>query len=172
MLDKVQSLWKRSLIAGLVFSALLTPNFITVWKYRNADFIKDKKAAGELMVYTRQEPCVLLLSVHPVFALDATRLYSAWQFDFSVLFPEVREDAMRPPIAEKIIASRPAVIQCRYKKRDFILELYQRKLVTASQYKELVAFLAANYTQKDIGELVYYVRNDKLRVQAEKTIDR
>ncbi len=163
MFNKVQSLWKRSLIAGLIFSALLAPNFAYIWKYRYADFVKGKKAAAELMVYTRQDSCVILLPIHPVFAHDAARLYSGWQYNFTVLFPEVREDAMRLPIAESIIASCPAVIQCRYNKRDFILELYQRKLISAPQYKELIAFLTANYTQKDIGGQVYYIRNDELR---------
>ena len=163
MLAKVQSLGKRSLIAGLIFGALLAPNFSYIWKYRHADFVKDKKAAAELMAYTKQDPGVILLPIHPVFSHDATRLYSGWQYDFTRLFSEVREDAMRPPIAEEIIASRPAVIQCRYKNRDFILELYQRKLISAAQYKGLIAFLTENYTQKDIGKQVYYIRNDKLR---------
>jgi hypothetical protein len=164
MLNKIQPSWKRSLTAGLIFSALLTPNFTYLRKYRHVDFVKDKKAAGQLLVYAGQDPCVILLPIHPVFSRDATRLYSGWQYDFIALFPEVRKDAMRRPIAENIIASRPAVIQCRYKKRDFILELYQRKLISAAQYKELVAFLTANYTQKDIGKQVYYIRNDRLKV--------
>jgi len=162
MLNRIQSLWKRSFIAGLIFSALLTPNFAYIWKYRHADFVKNKKAAAELMAYTNQDSCVILLPMHPVFSHDATRLYSGWQYNFTLLFPEVREDAMRPPIAEKIRASLPAVIQCRYNKRDFILELYQKKLISASQYKELIAFLIANYTQKEVGKQVYYIRNDKL----------
>jgi hypothetical protein len=164
MLNTVKSLWKQSLIGGLIFSVLLTPNFAYLWKYRHADFVKNKKAAAQLLAYTGQDPCVILLPIHPVFARDATRLYSGWQYSFIAYFPEVREDAMRLSIFDRVIASRPGVIQCRYQKRDFILELYQRKLLSAAEYKGLISFLTAHYTQKDIGGQVYYIRNDKLKI--------
>ncbi len=162
LLEKLPSLWGRAVISGLVLSALLTPNFAFVWKYRQAGFSRDKKAAAELMEYTRGESAVILLPLHPVFALDATRLYSGWQFNFCAVFDRVREDAKSKAIARTIIDLRPSVVQRTHKKRDFVLEMYQRKLITSADYKELIAFLLANYTPKRIGKDFYYLRKDKL----------
>jgi hypothetical protein len=162
LLGRVPSLWKRSLIAGLVFGALLSPNCMLVWKYRDANYAKGKKAMAELMKYTRQDQCVLVLPNHPVFARDATRLYSGWQFYFTTMFPVVRADAMKGGIARCIMDSSPAVVICRYNKKDFVLELYQRKLITSTEYKTLIGFLTTHYKQKQISDQVYYIRNDKL----------
>jgi hypothetical protein len=57
---------------------------------------------------------------------------------------------------------RPAVVLGRYQRRDFILDLFQKDLISAADYKKLVVFLKENYTQKGIGKEDYYIRNDKL----------
>ncbi|MFA5100995.1 MAG: hypothetical protein WC547_08955 [Candidatus Omnitrophota bacterium] len=158
LLAQAPSRWKRSLIAGIVLGALLSPNFVYVWKYRHGDYFRDKQAVASLMEYTRDSTCVVILPVHPVFAVDATRLYSNWQLYFMGKFPSVRLDAVQDGLAQRIISIRPAVVMCRFGKKDFILELYQRKIITSSEYKELIAFLTANYRQKQIGDNVYYLK--------------
>jgi hypothetical protein len=158
MLAKVPLLWKRALIAGLVFGVLLSPNCASIWKYRRGDFAQNKAAAAELMKYTKGGPCVILLPVHPVFARDATRLYSSWQYYFVTRFPQVRDDSQRSEVAKRIMVLQPHVVQCRQGKRDFILELFQRKVITSAEYKELMAFLTAHYRQQQIGKNVYYLK--------------
>jgi hypothetical protein len=159
LLNKVSSFRMRVLIVGLVFGILLAPNAAFIWQYRDGDFARDKRAAAELMRYTRDDMCVIILPVHPVFAVDATRLYSGWQYYFTVKFPRVRLDVAQAGMARRIMHVRPAVVMCRLGKRDFILELYQRKLITSGEYKELIAFLTANYRQEQIGDEVYYIRS-------------
>ena len=60
------------------------------------------------------------------------------------------------------IRLRPAVVVCRYYKRDFILDLFQKSLISAEDYKKLTLFLKENYTRKKLGEESYYIRNDRL----------
>lgn len=163
LLKKVPSVWKRSLIAGCVLGALLSPNLIAVWKYRTGDYARNKQATAELMKYTEQDPCVVILPIHPVFARDATRLYSGWQFYFTNQFPVVTADALKGgDLARRIMEASPAVVSCRYNKRDFILDLYQKKLISAADYKKLISYLTSHYKQKQINDQVYYIRNDKL----------
>jgi hypothetical protein len=161
--EKIKSVRARSIVIGVVFGFLLIPNLVSVWVYRHNDYAQGKKAAAELLNYSRDDSCVALLPVHPVFVRDALRLYSGWQYYFTERYASVREDAVRGGgIARRIIDSRPAVVMCRYEKRDMILELFQKQLISAADYKELVAFFRDWYTQKPIGVDSYYVRKDKL----------
>jgi hypothetical protein len=92
---------------------------------------------------------------------DATALYSGWQFLFSDSFRSVRWEARKGGICRRIIAARPAVVTARRGTRDFILDMYQKRLISAADYKQLIAFLLKNYTTRKIGLDYYYVRNDK-----------
>jgi hypothetical protein len=152
----------RASLTGMFLALCIIPNVYLVILHESGFFSDNKKAISRILEYSRTDQCVVLLPNHPVFVKDATRLYSSWQFYFVNRHKNVREDVKLYMIARRIMEVRPAVVMCRFKKRDFILELYQKKLITALEYKELIAFLIANYTQQTIGEEVYYVRNDRL----------
>ena len=151
----------RALAAGLCFAFLLMPQLLLIWKYSGGDFLRDKNAAAELLRLSKGDTCVILLPAHPIFVNDATSLYSGWQFLFADSFRSVRWEARKGGICRRILAARPAVVTARRGTQDFILELYQRKLMPAGDYKQLVAFLVKNYTIRKIGQDYYYVRNDK-----------
>jgi hypothetical protein len=106
--------------------------------------------------------CLVIMPLHPVFAPDATRLYSFWHFYYAGKFSSVKNDAKRRGIAQQIIKRAPVVISSNYHNMDFMLELYQRKLISSADYKKLILFLKENYTQKEIGEESYYIRNDRI----------
>jgi hypothetical protein len=126
---------------------------------------KGERVFVDLRAYKKSGPQrgdVVLLPFLLVFVHDATRLYSSWQFAFAGEFSCVTDDAKRQDIAVQIMTKRPAVVICRYRDEDFILELFQKELIQAADYKKLVSFFRDNYKQKVIGNNSYYIRNDKL----------
>jgi hypothetical protein len=153
----------RASLTGIFLALLILPNIYLTRVHDNGYFSDDKKAVARLLDYSRGDRCVALLPLHPVFVRDATRLYALWQFRFVDKHKIVRDDATCEDIARTIISSSPAVVTCRYGKRDFILELYQKKLISASDYKDLVAFLKESYTETTIAGCSYYIRNDRLQ---------
>ena len=152
--------WKNAVIAGCVLGVLLAPNVVSIWKHRAGDYARDRKAAAELMRYTGSDTCVVLLPAHPVLAHDATRLYSSWQFLFFARHADVRNDAAVPGFARQILARRPAVISAEFGTRDLFLELYHRRVISADEYKDLMAFLKTDYRTRRIGSRLYYIRQD------------
>lgn len=161
---KASPLRVQAAVTGVLLGLLLLPNIMYARPHygHTTLFSEDKKAIARIMEYCRGDSCVVLLPFHPVFVRDATRLYSSWQFYFVNNFFSVKDDAIREDIAVQIMTKRPAVVICRYNKRDFILELFQKKLIQAEDYKKLVSLFKENYTVKQIGEDSYYIRNDKL----------
>lgn len=153
---------RYALIAGLVFGVLTATNLSAVWEHRAGDYGKDREEAALLMRYTAGGSCLVLLPVHPVFAADATRLYSNWQFYFAGKYAQVRQDVSSDWFARKIIDQKPAVIMAESGKKDFILELYQNKIITAGEYKDLMSFIKEYYRKRKLGRHLYYIRADVL----------
>jgi len=154
--------WKNAVVAGCVLGVLLAPNVVSVWKHRAGDYARDRKAAAELMRYTGSDTCVVLLPAHPVLAHDATRLYSSWQFLFLARHADVRNDAAGPGFARQIFSRRPAVISAEFGTRDFFLELYHRRVISADEYKDLMTLIKTDYRKRRIGRQFYYIRVDVL----------
>jgi hypothetical protein len=160
--EKLRSLIKKSVIVGIFISLLVGQNLIRAITHRNTYFSEDKKEISELIKYCKGGACLIILPLHPIFSYDATRLYSYWQFYLMDEFSSIREDAKNKDIARVIINERPAVVMYKFYKRDFLLELFQKKLITALDYKKLVSLFKENYTVRQIGRRQYYIRNDRL----------
>ncbi len=160
--EKIPSQKNRAIIFGLFSSFFLASTVTHLLACRNPAYGTDKKAVAQLMKYCANEECVAFLSAHPIFSRDAIRLYSGWQYSFVSEYASVKEDVLRVPIARQIMRVRPAVVVCHYQRRDFLLELFQKGLISAFDYRKLGVFLKENYTQQRIGKEDYYVRNDKL----------
>jgi hypothetical protein len=160
--NKIPSLIKRSLAAGFLFSILLVSNFNRAELSKNNEFFQTKETVSELMHYCSKDTCLVLFPSHPIFAKDATRFYSYSQYLFLKEFPCVKDDILRKDIVSQIESLRPAVVLCRYLGKDFLLELFQKDLIKAADYKKLVTLFRDNYTQKLIGNDSYYIRNDRL----------
>ncbi|HOW35062.1 MAG TPA: hypothetical protein PL155_01420 [Candidatus Omnitrophota bacterium] len=161
--ERVSSRVRRAVIIGVFFSLLLIPGIMYVGEFCDKNFPQDKRAVVELMKYCKNDHCLVFLPLHPVFTYDATRLYSDWQYHYITRFSPLKQDAMRQGVLKEIMASRPAVVVCSFRKKDFVLDLFQKKLISAADYKELVLFFKENYTRKRIGQEKYYIRNDKLK---------
>ncbi len=161
--DMIPCLFKRSAVYGLVFCLFLSFSMERLWQCTDPRYNTDKGAVAQLMKYCAHDTCIAFSPTHPVFSYDTTRLYSAWQYSFAGRFLFVREDIARVPVVERIRTLRPALIPYRFLKRDFILDLAQKGLISAGDYKRIVPFLDENYTRERIGVEDYYVRNDKLR---------
>lgn len=106
--------------------------------------------------------CVVLLAMHTVLAHDATRLSSSWQFLFLARHADVRNDAAGPGFARGIFSRRPAVISAEFGTRDFPFELYHRRVISADEYKDLMALIKTDYRKRRIGRHFYYIREDVL----------
>jgi hypothetical protein len=159
---RIPSLFKRSLTVGILFAVLLLPNVHEALFSGKNTFFRDKKVVEQLRKYTGGETCVAVVPLHPIFARDATRFFSFSQYLFCDDSNLVRQDIIKNDMAARIIRLRPAVVVCRYYKRDFILDLFQKSLISAEDYKKLTLFLKENYTRKKLGEESYYIRNDRL----------
>jgi hypothetical protein len=95
-LKRLSSLPGRAIITGLLFGLLLAPGLVQIIKYRKGDFYKDRMEIAQLLKYSSGDTCLAILPLHPIFCLDATRLYSRWQYAFFMdKFPQVKEDAER-----------------------------------------------------------------------------
>lgn len=152
----------RAAAFGLAAGVFLASSVSHLLQYKNRSYSAERSVVAQLLNYCAGDNCLAIAPAHPVFALDATMLYSFWQYRFADNFKSVRQDIRRKPVAGHIMALRPAVVLCRYLKRDFILDLYQKDLISASDYKKLVVFFKDHYTQKRIGQQEYYIRNDRL----------
>ncbi len=166
MTEGAATLTKKSIILGLFFSLLIAPSFITLMTPRDNCFSNDKKVISKLMEYCGDDTCLVIVPLHPIFNYDATRLYLHWQYhDFANQFSSVRKDLRSKDIAGAIINLRPAVVLYKLKNSFFILQLYQKTLISKDDYGELASFMKENYTVKKLGEddkHSYYIRNDKI----------
>jgi len=162
--EKIPSLIKKSIIAGLFFSLLIFPNILIAQRHEEASFSEHKKVISKLMEYCQGETCLVLLPLHPIFSYDATRLYSHWQYLFSDRILDLRVDINNKNIAQAIINSPPAVIEYKHPAADeiFIIDLLLKNLVSPQDLRKIRTFLGENYTVKKIGKSKYYIRNDKL----------
>jgi len=158
--QKTSSLIKRSLVLGAFLSLLLAQNSIKAMTHRRTYFSNDMQEVSGLINYANGDTCLVILPLHPVFSYDATRLYSYWQYYLLDKFPAIRKDAGN--IARVILASPPAVVMCRIYSKDFLLELFQKQMITAGEYGKLVSLFKDKYTIKLIAGKRYYVRNDRL----------
>ncbi len=152
---------QRVVMAGIFLSLMVVPNILPLELAFRKTYKDDKTTFLEINRYCSQESCFVLFPLSPVFAPDATRFYSYSQYLFLDDFPCVREDILRTDFVKEIIRKRPAVVTCRFLKRDFFLDLVDKKLVSPSGYKELTVFFKENYRQVEIGNGSYYIRNDK-----------
>jgi hypothetical protein len=165
LLDRIRPAGGKALAAGMVLTYLLLPNAMGVWMSRHDDYARGKNEIAEFMRYSSGGSVLTTLPHHPLFAFDATRVYSAWQFYYTDQYAKVREDARSGGFAKTLMDSCPAVISMTWSKRDFLLELVQRGLLTREDYSLLRRFLARDYGIRRIGEETYYVRKDKLQGQ-------
>ncbi|GEM_PF-910475 len=161
--EKTLSLAKRSAIFGVVAAIFLSSSAADLLSGNSSIYLTDRKTFSRLMDYCGEDTCLAFLPRHPIFAHDTTRLYSVWQYDFIDDFSALKNDALRTGIADKIITTRPAVVTCRYRNQDFLLDLFQKELITAADYKQLAEFFKENYAPRYIGKQKYYIRNDKLQ---------
>lgn len=168
MARKIPSLLKRSAVTGLFLSMIIFPNVLLAIKHEEVSFSEHKRVISALMEYCRGgESCMVLLPLHPVFAHDASRLYSHWQHLFAGDISDLRNDITKKNVADAIFARRPAVIEYQYqpyrrKEEIFIVDLLLKKLASPREIKLLKDFLEKNYTVIQISKSKYYVRNDKL----------
>jgi len=168
LVNRIPSLFKKSLLVGGFLSLLLTPNVMLAVRHKNSFFSKDKDLISQLLTYSKDESCLTLLPFHPVFCKDATRLYSYWYYYFAERFQSVREDATDYNIAEQLISSRPAVVVADIsyewnKARHFLVDLLMKELVTEDDFNRLSVFFEEQYSLVTIGNNIYYIRNDKVQ---------
>ncbi len=163
VLNKIPSLCKRAVLYGLICSFFLAFSIDRFWQFKEPDYNTDKKAVAQLMKYCDGEACFCFSPAHPVFSHDATRLYSFWPYAFSDWSPDVYNDMISRPIVAAVMSLRPPVIPHRYFKQDFIIDLFQKRLISAADYKKIIPFLKENYTVQQIGADSYYLRNDKIK---------
>jgi hypothetical protein len=159
---KISSLIGKSLILGFFFALLIIPNSILATTYINTFFDEDRKAISKLIDYSKNESCFVILNMHPVFAFDTTRLYSYWQYYLLDESSPVKGDIKSKNIAESIINLRPPVVMHTFKKKFFILDLFQKGVISAEDYKRLVHLFKNDYALVQIGRESYYIRKDKL----------
>ncbi|MDD5254550.1 MAG: hypothetical protein PHR11_00670 [Candidatus Omnitrophica bacterium] len=153
----------RSIIAGSFLSILFFVNVTSLEREeKNLSFTHTKEIMVELSKYAAGDSCLTLLPYHPVFCRDATRLYSYWQFSLITRFPKLRSDVTDRDMGGQILAARPAVVQFSHTGRNFLLELFQKRLITGNDFKRIMTLLQKDYTLKWIGTNRYYVRKDKL----------
>jgi hypothetical protein len=161
LLKRSSSLVQNSCLAGVILTSLFSQNLINTRQSETSSFKQDKRVIADLMRYCQNDSCLTLVPLHPIFSSDATRLYSEWQYyEFVGRFISARTDALSKNIALAVINSRPAVALHKHNDRFFILDLYQKRLISADEYKNLVLFLNENYTVRKFGEDSYYIRND------------
>jgi len=160
--DKAGSIFKKAAVAGALCTLLVSPNFSRVMSHENSFFGKDKQSVAQLLAYSKNDTCVVLLPYHPIFCFDATRLYSSWQYVFCDNYKDVREDALTKDITQTLLTNPPAIILARLNKRDLMLNLYLKGLIREKDYRPLKALLDERYTIKEIGGVEYYIRNDRL----------
>ncbi len=162
LMQRLPSLRQRSLAMGLLLSLIVSTNVVSVAWHKVGYFGDAKKAIAQLIAYCGGDSCLVILPYHPIFAADATRLYSYWQFDLTDTFPQIRDDIKRKPIAEQVVSLRPAVVMFSFDKKNFLSELFLRRLISKDGYKKLRLFLDEHYTIRYLGEYGYYVRKDRL----------
>jgi hypothetical protein len=156
------SLKHKAIVAGMILSLIFLPNIFSVLALKKNYFSADKKIITQLMQYCAYGPCFTILPYHPIFSYDVARLYSNWQFRYSDDFPEIRNQIKNLGVYERISRLRPAVVMCSLNRRDFLVEIFQKSLISKDDYENLASFLEENYTAKGIGENRYYIRNDLL----------
>ncbi|MFA5100994.1 MAG: hypothetical protein WC547_08950, partial [Candidatus Omnitrophota bacterium] len=157
VLNKARSLSIRAVFVGLFFSLLVAPNLVHVLALNERNYFSARIIAGKIMKYSAGDTCVLIIPMHPVFAHDATSLYSDWEFFYSDRFLSLKKVISHPGVAGQILAKRPAMVLCRYQRKDFMLALFDKGLISADDYKRLIAFFKENYTRKRIGRDSYYI---------------
>ena len=162
---KLASPVKSSVAWGLFFSLLIAPNIIEAKTHRKIYLSEDKKAFAKLMDYCRQDTCLLLLALHPVFVHDATRIYTLWQYYFLDEFLEVKEDLKSQDLTGKIIDLRPAVIVYNVSRREIFTDLFIKKVISQEDLKRVRASLDKDYAVRYIGKKLYYIRKDKLALK-------
>ncbi|MFH0838868.1 MAG: hypothetical protein V1893_01620 [Candidatus Omnitrophota bacterium] len=159
---RLSSLCQKSLAAGLFLSLILSLSIVAVGSHKNTYFSTDKKIVSQLITYSAQDTCLAILPYHPVFATDVSRLYAFWQFHLSDRYPEVRDDIIGRGIAKEIMRIKPAVVLFHLNGRDFLLDLFQKRLISKTDYNNMIIFFKSGYTLKDIEGNKYFIRNDKL----------
>jgi 4-amino-4-deoxy-L-arabinose transferase-like glycosyltransferase len=160
---KITSLPKRSVAIGIFVSLLITPNIVYTANHRGSFFSKDKNVVAKLMKYCAKDTCLTILPLHPVYAFDATRLYSFWQHYWLNKRKVIVNDLKDKNFAEQIISSPPALIMHTLNKKDIFLELFLLDLISSADYANLRALLKQNYAEEMIGGRKYYIRNDRLK---------
>jgi hypothetical protein len=115
------------------------------------------------MKYCAKDTCLTILPLHPVYAFDATRLYSFWQHYWLNKRKVIVNDLKDKNFAEQIISSPPALIMHTLNKKDIFLELFLLDLISSADYANLRALLKQNYAEEMIGGRKYYIRNDRLK---------
>ncbi len=155
---RVQSFVLSCILVSFVFPNLILnlPN-----KYET-NFMKNKEVIGRLMEYCGTETCVALVPIHPVFNLDASRLFLIWQKRFVYDYDDVKNDLKKHDIAAQIRRNRPAAVVYRINGRLTVIDLLLNGLVTKPEYKELLRFFENEYTIRKIGNEQFYIRNDRL----------
>jgi len=164
LIKRVPSMLHRSLVSGLFFAMILSPNIVALTFHNISYFSFDKKVIGQLIKYGAKDSCLTILPYHPIFSRDVSRLYSYWQFNLSEEFLELRDDIRSKDLAAEVRKLRPAVVLSVLDKREFLLELYQKMLISKQEYNDLNDFLQTGYTFKAIGKNGYYIRNDKIEI--------
>jgi hypothetical protein len=162
IVQNFSSLKQKAIVSGVLLSLILSPNIISVAWYKRNDFSSDKKEISQLIEYCVDDTSFVILPYHPIFAYDATKLYSYWQLYYAGDFPEIRSEIMNQGVYNQVKRLRPAVVLCSLERKNFLLELFQKELISKGDYKKLASFFEANYTIKRIGKNRYYIRNDLL----------
>lgn len=162
MTNRTHSLLLRSLLVGLFLSLLLSLNVVNLSTHKESYFNGDKKAISALIKYSAHDTCLAILPYHPIFAYDASRLYSFWQFHLSGNYPEIKSEIISRGLAEEVRRSKPAVVLSIFNGRDFLRELFHKSLISQNDVYSLRDFFREGYTMKIIGKNAYFIRNDKL----------
>jgi hypothetical protein len=153
---------KRSLATGLFLSLILSFNIVALSIHKYSYFSADKKVISELIRYGAHDNCLVILPYHPIFAFDASRLYSFWQFRLSENYPELKEDITSKGMAQEVQRRKPAIVLGISDDKDFLRELLHNRLISRNDFNTLSIFFQTGYTIKIIGRNAYFIRNDKL----------
>jgi hypothetical protein len=155
-----------SVVAGALLAILTLPSLYSARQAVIGPRPFSHAELARLIALCRNDTCLVLLPHHPIFCLDATRLYSTWQYEYAKDFDQVRQDLAG--LATDVLKRKPALITHDVstlmgidKGDELFHDMLKRGLITQADYDRIQVMLSADYTIEEIGGWRYYVRNDR-----------
>lgn len=163
LLIPIKSLLNKAVLLTGIGMLFVMPNFY-VLNSEGSYFKNDKEAMEKMLHYSKGGTCFALVPWHPIFVKDTTWMYLTWQFnDFIGNFDEVNSDLKRKGgLINKILQEKPAIIQATSDRGFIFGGLISRKVVSLPEFNKVKVFLGKNYSFEKIGDVFFFVRNDKV----------